>query len=232
MEYADGGDLYSKVKAHIKAHTHFAEQEIWKLFGEMCTGLDALHKLNICHRDLKCANMFLTKGQIKIGDLNVSKVVKRNLLFTRVGTPYYASPEIWNDKPYDQKSDMWSLGCVLYEMCALRPPFTAGNLRELSKKIVLGVYPQIPSIYSAEMTQVLRGLLQLNPNTRLSCCTFYLLIHLAKVLNMLSATNRVQGMSKVEPPNELMTTIVLPTNLNSLNSRLPKPNYKYFNILT
>jgi len=172
MEYADGGDLYSKVKAHIKAHTHFPEQEIWKLFGQMCFGLDTLHKLNICHRDLKCANMFISKGQIKIGDLNVSKVVKRNLLFTRVGTPYYASPEIWNDKPYDQKSDMWSLGCVLYEMCALRPPFTAASLKELSKKIVLGVYPQIPSTYSVEMTQVIRGLLQLSPSTRLSCCNF------------------------------------------------------------
>lgn len=174
MEYADGGDLSSKITAHTKAHTHFPEQEIWQLFGQMCVGLDALHKLNICHRDLKCANMFLAKGQIKIGDLNVSKVVKRNLLFTRVGTPYYASPEIWNDKPYDHKSDMWSLGCVLYEMCALKPPFMASNLRELSKKIVLGVYPKIPSIYSNELSQVLRGLLQVNPNSRLSCCNLTL----------------------------------------------------------
>eukprot|EP00826_Nyctotherus_ovalis_P065291 TRINITY_DN9594_c0_g1_i1.p1 TRINITY_DN9594_c0_g1~~TRINITY_DN9594_c0_g1_i1.p1 ORF type:complete len:235 (+),score=38.06 TRINITY_DN9594_c0_g1_i1:328-1032(+) len=174
MEYADGGDLYSKVTGHVKAHTRFSEQEIWLLFGQMCAGLDALHKLSICHRDLKSANMFIAKGQIKIGDLNVSKVVKSNMLFTRVGTPYYTSPEIWNDKPYNHKSDMWSLGCVLYEMCALKPPFMASNMRELSKRIIAGLYPKISSVYSAEMTRVIRGLLQTNPNLRFSCCTFAL----------------------------------------------------------
>jgi NIMA (never in mitosis gene a)-related kinase len=172
MEYADGGDLCNKITGHSKAHTHFPEKEIWQLFAQMCLGLDALHKLNICHRDLKSANMFIAKGQIKIGDLNVSKVVKSNMLFTRVGTPYYTSPEIWNDKPYNQKSDMWSLGCVLYEMCALKTPFMAANLRELSKKIIIGVYPKIPSIYSAEMTLIIRRLLQINPSLRFSCCMF------------------------------------------------------------
>eukprot|EP00826_Nyctotherus_ovalis_P011783 TRINITY_DN13070_c0_g1_i5.p1 TRINITY_DN13070_c0_g1~~TRINITY_DN13070_c0_g1_i5.p1 ORF type:complete len:195 (+),score=48.12 TRINITY_DN13070_c0_g1_i5:480-1064(+) len=170
MEYADGGDLTRKVDARAKTRAYFSEQEIWELFAQMCAGLDALHKLNICHRDLKCANMFIANGQIKIGDLNVSKVVKSSLMFTRVGTPYYASPEIWNDKPYSYKSDMWSLGCVLYEMCALKPPFTAATMKQLSKKIVAGVYPNIPAVYSADMAQVVRGLLQLNPNLRLSCC--------------------------------------------------------------
>jgi len=172
MEYADDGDLCNKITTHTKARTHFPEQEIWQLFAQMCSGLDALHKLNICHRDLKSANMFIAKERIKVGDLNVSKVVKSNMLFTRVGTPYYASPEIWNDKPYNQKSDMWSLGCVLYEMCALKPPFMADNLRELSKKIIAGVYSKIPSIYSPEMNRVIRGLLQTNPNLRFPCCIF------------------------------------------------------------
>lgn len=86
----------------------------------MLKGLQALHDRQIVHRDIKCANVFLTKdGMLKLGDLNVSKVAKRGLLQTQTGTPYYASPEIWQDKPYDYKSDIWSIGCVLYEICAL-----------------------------------------------------------------------------------------------------------------
>lgn len=68
--------------------------------------------------------MFLFKdGTYKLGDMNVSKIITENLCFTQTGTPYYASPEIWKDRPYDFKSDVWSLGCIVYEMCALHPPF-------------------------------------------------------------------------------------------------------------
>mmetsp|Transcript_52740 Transcript_52740/g.72252 ORF Transcript_52740/g.72252 Transcript_52740/m.72252 type:complete len:97 (-) Transcript_52740:213-503(-) len=92
----------------------------------MTRGLQALHDLKIVHRDIKSANIFLTKdGTVKLGDLNVSKVAKKGMLKTQTGTPYYASPEVWQDQPYDQKSDIWSLGCVLYEMCSLQPPFKA-----------------------------------------------------------------------------------------------------------
>jgi NIMA (never in mitosis gene a)-related kinase len=83
-------------------------------------GLKALHNFKILHRDLKSANVFLNKdGDAKLGDLNVSKVAKKGLLYTQTGTPYYASPEVWKDQPYDSKSDLWSLGCVLYEIIAL-----------------------------------------------------------------------------------------------------------------
>ena len=90
----------------------------------MVKGLQSLHELNIVHRDIKSANLFISKnGMLKLGDMNVSKVAKRGFLSTQTGTPYYASPEVWKDKPYDVKSDIWSLGCVLYELCALAPPF-------------------------------------------------------------------------------------------------------------
>jgi NIMA (never in mitosis gene a)-related kinase len=95
----------------------------------MVKGLKSLHDLNIYHRDIKCANMFVhSDGQLKMGDLNVSKVVKAGIANTQTGTPYYASPEVWNDKPYDSSSDIWSLGCVLYEMIAMHPPFKASNM--------------------------------------------------------------------------------------------------------
>ena len=92
----------------------------------MVRALKTLHAMKILHRDLKSANVFLYKdGNAKLGDLNVSKVAKKGLLYTQTGTPYYASPEVWKDQPYDSKSDIWSLGCVLYEMTTLKPPFRA-----------------------------------------------------------------------------------------------------------
>jgi NIMA (never in mitosis gene a)-related kinase len=91
---------------------------------------------------MKCANIFCLKdGTIKLGDLNVSKVVKNGLLRTQTGTPYYASPEIWEDKPYSYKSDIWSIGCVLYEMTTLSPPFKAPDMKGLHRKVMTGVYP-------------------------------------------------------------------------------------------
>lgn len=172
MECADGGDLLNKINKHSKNKSTFPEEEIWRHLYDMVSGLKALHDLKICHRDIKCANMFLSKGKIKIGDLNVSKIVKVGLLYTQTGTPYYASPEVWKDRPYDMKSDIWSLGCVIYEMCALRPPFMANNMRELYRKVTQGFYPEIPSVYSPELAELIYQLLQVVPGRRPTCGTF------------------------------------------------------------
>jgi len=102
-----------------------------------------------------------------LADFNVSKVVnaKEGFLHTQTGTPYYASPEVWKDHPYGFKSDIWSLGCVLYEMAALRPPFKAGDMNSLYKKVVAANYPPIPR-YSQEFKELISMMLQPNPNLR------------------------------------------------------------------
>ena len=89
------------------------------------SGLKSLHDFKIMHRDIKSANIFINKDwTCKLGDMNVSKLAdERGLNYTQTGTPYYASPEVWRDEPYDSKSDIWSLGCVIYEMITLTPPF-------------------------------------------------------------------------------------------------------------
>jgi NIMA (never in mitosis gene a)-related kinase len=95
----------------------------------MALSMNYVHDKKILHRDLKCANVFITAdGTYKLGDLNVSKVLKKDLACTQTGTPYYASPEVWRDQPYDNKSDIWSLGCVLYESVTLKPPFRAEDM--------------------------------------------------------------------------------------------------------
>lgn len=80
--------------------------------------------------------------------MNVSKIAKNGLLYTQTGTPYYASPEVWKDQPYDEKSDIWSLGCVIYEMTALQPPFQAEDMEGLFETVIEGRYPPIPAFYS------------------------------------------------------------------------------------
>lgn len=102
----------------------------------MLVGLKSLHERKIMHRDFKSANVFLDhEKNAKIGDLNVSKCTQANLARTQVGTPYYTSPEVWNHEMYNQKSDVWSLGCLIYELCALKLPFIAHDMSALFAKI-------------------------------------------------------------------------------------------------
>ena len=107
----------------------------------------------------------------KLGDLNVSKVAKKGLGYTQTGTPYYASPEVWRDQPYNAKSDIWSLGCVLYEMIALHPPFRAPDMQSLYKRVLKGIYPKIPPAYSQSLAHIVKALLQTSANLRPSCGT-------------------------------------------------------------
>ena len=105
----------------------------------------------------------------KLGDMNVSKVSNHlGLNYTQTGTPYYASPEVWKDEPYDNKSDVWSLGCVIYEMAALKPPFQANDMQSLYKKMIKGVYPPIPEHFSPELQSLISNMLQVNPRKRMS----------------------------------------------------------------
>lgn len=93
-------------------------------------GIGYLHDRSILHRDIKPENIFIENGNFKIGDLNVSKLAEQNRKgnFTQIGTPFYASPEIWENCPYDNKCDVWSLGCVIYQMATLTPPFLAKSM--------------------------------------------------------------------------------------------------------
>ena len=164
MEFADGGDLQSKINNLKKTMKHMPESEVWSIFYQMVAGLQALHSKKIVHRDIKCANIFLNKnGLVKLGDLNVSKIAKAGIMNTQTGTPYYASPEVWKDQPYDKSSDIWSLGAVLYEMIALSPPFTAKDMKGLYNRVIKGVYPKLPAQYSSDLSSMVASLLKVDP---------------------------------------------------------------------
>jgi serine/threonine protein kinase len=112
-----------------------------------------LHSKKIIHRDIKSLNLFLTQsGDIMLGDLGIARAMSENTQFLKslVGTPYYLSPELCNDKPYNEKSDIWALGVVLYEMCMTVHPFTARNEGALVRKILTGVYSPVKG-YSSQV---------------------------------------------------------------------------------
>ena len=117
MEYCGSGDLAQKVERYKRRKTYIDEDVIWRYLIQSLKALSYIHERGICHRDIKTANCFLAEdGSVKMGDMNVSKRLKRGQLQTQIGTPYYMSPEIWNNRPYDASSDIWSLGCMIYEV--------------------------------------------------------------------------------------------------------------------
>jgi len=174
MEYADDGDLHTKIENMEKEGGFFSEELIWSYSIQMIEGLKALHDKKIMHRDLKSANIFLVKDkhQCKLGDMNVSKVIKDRVLKTQTGTPYYASPEVWNDNPYSYKSDLWSIGCVIYELCELKPPFHGKDLDELYENVCKGKPKRIKKIYSDELWQMIMMLLKVDVDQRVDCNQF------------------------------------------------------------
>ena len=194
------------------------ESFLWDLAAQMVRGLKALHDLNIFHRDLKSANVFLcSNGCVKLGDFNVSKVAKEGVLFTQTGTPYYASPEVWKDQPYNHKSDIWSLGCVLYEAASLKPPFRAEDMQGLYAKVMKGDFHRLPRSFSTEFNQLVSQMLSLDPALRPSC---------TDILSLPQLTRRgCKSQSISEPPSALIGTLYVPKNAPQMAWRLPPANY-------
>ena len=186
----------------------------------MLRGLKALHDIKIVHRDIKCANVFMTKDMVvKLGDLNVSKVAKGGLLRTQTGTPYYACPEVWKDMPYDHRSDIWSMGCVLYEMVMKVPPFRASTMRGLYNKVLAGKYDPLPSHYSQDLKKMISSCLQVRSSERPNCAK---LLAMPGLLNHLTGTlDEIEAMKSEQ--EKLMKTIRMPRRMGEITERLPKP---------
>ena len=171
MEYADRGDLAKRIQEQKKKGKYFNEKDIWRVFIQLVKGLKSLHDLEILHRDIKSSNIFLfSDGTAKLGDLNVCKILSNNVLGrTQAGTPSYAAPEVWMEKPYGLKSDIWSLGCVLYEIISLHCPFRGENVVELYNKILVGEFSRIPNKFSDELNWIVLHMINLDIDKRLSC---------------------------------------------------------------
>lgn len=171
MDYCEGGDLWQFIAERRKTHSRTPESVVVRWFTQLCLALKHIHDKNVLHRDIKSQNVFLDKKDgrshngriscVKIADFGIAKVLdsRNSLARTQVGTPYYLSPEMCQKQPYATPSDVWALGCVLFEMCALHVPFEASNLEQLVNKIVRCSPPQVPSTYSKELGAICGELL-------------------------------------------------------------------------
>ncbi|XP_053921271.1 serine/threonine-protein kinase Nek1 isoform X4 [Cuculus canorus] len=167
MDYCEGGDLFKRINA--QKGILFSEDQILDWFVQICLALKHIHDRKILHRDIKSQNIFLTKdGTIQLGDFGIARVLNSTaeLARTCIGTPYYLSPEICQNKPYNNKSDIWALGCVLYEMCTLKHAFEAGNMKNLVLKIISGPFPPVSTHYSYDLRNLLSQLFKRNPRNR------------------------------------------------------------------
>lgn len=159
MEYCDAGDISNSVSAARSQSNPLTEEMILHWLLQAALALEYMHVNRVLHRDIKSSNIFLTsKNTVKIGDFGISRVLEHTNSFamTMVGTPYYMSPEVCASKPYDSKSDVWSLGCVVYELCSFNYPFNSANLLGLIVKISNEEPAPLPSHYSQGLRDLIR----------------------------------------------------------------------------
>ena len=181
MEYVTGGTLFDYIQR--QKDEYIPEDKIISLFVQITVALSHIHSKNILHRDLKTQNLLIDRHHqvVKISDFGISKVLNSKVSYifpphfftnfkskalTVVGTPCYISPEVCDKSPYNQKSDIWALGCILYELCMLKRAFEAASLPALVMKIMRANYDPPAPIYSDNLRRIISKCLSLEPHRR------------------------------------------------------------------
>ena len=217
MEYCDNGDLCNYLKEQQMKNKPLKEDLIWKIFIKITLGLTTIHKMKILHRDLKTLNIFLKKSmEIKIGDLGVAKELNQDSFAnTIIGTPYYLSPEMCEDKPYNQKSDIWALGVILYELCTFRHPFNAGNHAALILKIMTANPDPILACYSSNLQKIVNWLLEKQIEKRPYCWDILNMKIVGEKAKMFGLYHEI--INVLNENNDYINTYYINENNNTMN---------------
>eukprot|EP00760_Papus_ankaliazontas_P031836 PhM_4_TR5491/c0_g1_i1/m.1020/K08857/NEK1_4_5; NIMA (never in mitosis gene a)-related kinase 1/4/5 len=229
MEFADSGDLDKHIKQRAADRSPFQEVEVLLMFLQLCLAMDHIHKGRMMHRDVKTANIMLSSsGLLKIADFGFSRkyddTVSGALGHTLCGTPYYLAPEIWRKQRYSKKADIWSLGVVLYEMMCLRRPFVAKSLRELADNVMAGQYAGPPeALYSQELRNVLRLLLEVDPTKRPNMTTVFRIPFIRDGLKVLCQAVKANTRIKEDVQKEIFAHVAQIEADNEKGAPVPVP---------
>ncbi|XP_048742053.1 serine/threonine-protein kinase Nek11-like [Ostrea edulis] len=228
-EYCEGGDLDCKINDCVKHKKELDSKLIMDWFVQLLLAVHYMHQRRILHRDLKTRNIFLRQNMIKIGDFGISRILMgtTDLASTFTGTPYYMSPEVLKHEGYNSKSDIWSIGCILYEMCTLQHAFDGKSLMAVMYKIVEGELPNLPEKFSPDLNNVLKLMLSKDPEKR-PTATDLLKIpiiknHIAKLSKEFHAKNQDNSSRDAEDIAKLLKE---KSYLSDLKSREEEVKYK------
>ncbi|XP_061473994.1 serine/threonine-protein kinase Nek4 isoform X2 [Rhineura floridana] len=236
MGFCEGGDLYHKLKE--QKGKLLPESQVVEWFVQIAMALQYLHEKHILHRDLKTQNVFLTRSNIiKVGDLGIARVLENqyDMASTLIGTPYYMSPELFSNKLYNYKSDVWALGCCAYEMATLKHAFNAKDMNSLVYRIIEGKLPPMPKDYSIQLKELIRTMLSKKPEERPSVRSIlrqpYIKHQISLFLEATKAktSKNHKKMSELKPQSslghaELKNGNIKPRKFLNEHSRKPKGN--------
>nr|Q08942.1 RecName: Full=Putative serine/threonine-protein kinase A [Trypanosoma brucei brucei]AAB59252.1 protein kinase [Trypanosoma brucei] len=228
MEFADSGNLDEQIKLRGSGDArYFQEHEALFLFLQLCLALDYIHSHKMLHRDIKSANVLLTStGLVKLGDFGFSHqyedTVSGVVASTFCGTPYYLAPELWNNKRYNKKADVWSLGVLLYEIMGMKKPFSASNLKGLMSKVLAGTYAPLPDSFSSEFKRVVDGILVADPNDRPSVREIFQIPYINKGLKLF-----VQALKKNERISDSVKEVLVTQVSEILSSEVSPDAHRF-----
>eukprot|EP01065_Artemidia_motanka_P042141 TRINITY_DN5598_c0_g1_i2.p1 TRINITY_DN5598_c0_g1~~TRINITY_DN5598_c0_g1_i2.p1 ORF type:complete len:598 (+),score=89.40 TRINITY_DN5598_c0_g1_i2:108-1796(+) len=167
MEYCSEGDLAQLIERVKESGGFFTEAQVAFKAFQLLQAMKYIHSIDIIHRDLKPANIFLTRDHtLKIADFGISKLVGgSSVAQTVVGTPFYLSPEICESRPYNHSADVWSAGCVIYEIAAMEKAFVGSNILAVVRKVTECAYTALPPRYK-RVSALLSRMLVVDPQQR------------------------------------------------------------------